>query len=418
MRYSLLSAALAVGLLGGCTLTDTNPDWNPPAEYPGWAYDAPFYYRPTEDLTVVERVGPGVPVYYTDSEYFFLPHPDESQVDGSPRVAVWLSTDEGQCWRKEGYFGVEQTHFLCRGPEDGRYFVRFVGAGTGVTTVHPGMPHAIYVVDTHAPQIDVQVTPAAWEPNEPGCVARPFEVGESLTVRWTVSDPHVDPNSIRLGACFAEFPHNLVWQELPTELPAVGSETFEVPAQALADGMMRFRVLARDRSGNANIAMSDPLKVVRGDYQGPVPQTAPAEAFARTQGPPPEQARPGWPEAGEMLRGGQQAVLGWLPEMLAEYDAAELQFSANEGRTWKTVASGLTVGQPVRWMVPPVVSRKCRLRVVGIEYAEGPGKTVQRQDKLATSRRFVVDTVRPEVLMGPEEIPEAVPAAPPEELAE
>ena len=91
LTYGLLLAAV---LSAGCTQVDENPEWNPQNEYPPWTYDAPFYYRPTEELAATEIIGPGIPVFYSSSPRVFIKHPAGSQPTGEPRVAVWCSTTE------------------------------------------------------------------------------------------------------------------------------------------------------------------------------------------------------------------------------------------------------------------------------------------------------------------------------------
>ncbi len=356
----LLIAVLA--LVGGCTVADENPKFDPQAEMPSWAYDAPFYYRPSEDLPEAETVGDGIGVYYTNEDSFFIPHPGGCQLNGVPRVGVWFSTDQGANWAKAGYYGVEQTHFNFLAAKDGDYWIRFVGPGQSPSECPPGIPHRIYVVDRQAPTIVLSVTPPPWE-DEKRTIPRLYSVGENVTLFWGVSDAHLDPNTIQLGICFADFPHNVVWSRLPAALSDSDSLTIEIPPEARRDGGLRFRMEARDKSGNIGVAMSNVLHVA-----GPVGGEAfapakPGRTFERPEHVALED-RPGWPIGGQILAGRSEQTLAWLPPAAGENGNLELQFSPDDGSSWQTVATGLISGQDVMWTVPPIASDVCRLRVV------------------------------------------------------
>lgn len=134
------SILLIVALLCGCTVTDNNPDARPAEEYPSWAFDAPFYYRPTVEPAPVEMIGPGIPIYFGREDVFFVRHPAGSQITGEPRIAVWTSLDEGMTWERSGYFGLEQTHFVHKATQDGPHWVRFVGPSQSVAQLPPPSP--------------------------------------------------------------------------------------------------------------------------------------------------------------------------------------------------------------------------------------------------------------------------------------
>ena len=387
---------LGVAFLAGCMQVDENPKWNPKAEYPAWAYDAPQYYRPTEDLQVAETLGDGIPVYYTRSEYFFVRHPGGYQLTGESRVAVWCSTDQGRRWEKVGYYGVEQSHFLFKAEADGEHWIRFVGPGQGVTDVPPGMPHRIYAVDTRSPAIQVAVKPGPWKDRDKK-VPYIYRVGETVTLSWTVVDPYLAPRSIGVGTCFAKFPYNLVWNRIPGSLPPKYSIDVELPPEAAREGGIRFRVEAADKAGNAGVGLTDVLTVAS---QKPTsqPTTRPAGPFELVlQNEGAKETKPGWPMPGALLRGGAVRILDWLPEQAAKYDTLELEFSPNNGQMWQTVATGLKVGRPARWTVPMVTSKNCLLRIVAITRGE-PGKEPQKF-LLAQTQRFTVDTVVPDSIV-------------------
>ncbi|MCJ7543863.1 MAG: hypothetical protein MUP47_04740 [Phycisphaerae bacterium] len=388
-------------LLAGCTQVDENPKFNPQAELPSWAYDAPFYYQPPQDLPALETVGEGVGVYYTRDESFFVRHPGGCQLNGVPRVGVYYSLDMGQTWTKAGYFGVEQTHFNFLAKEEGRYWVRFVGPGQGVADCPPGAPHRVYVVDRKSPAIVLSVLPSPWEDERRG-VPRLYEVGQNVRLSWGVSDTHLDPSSIRMGICFAAFPHNVVWSSLPEALAEADSITVELPPEAARHGGIRFRLEARDKCGNIGLAMTEVLQVGAGEGK---PSTAPSSQPSVTLELPPAAAtqpasgpaeplkaaeeRPGWPKVTERLQGGSPQELRWLPEGAGNYTKLELQFSSNDGLMWQTVATGLKPGQAVAWTVPHVTSKSCRLRIVGVAQPTDGDKV---EVTLAMTQQFVVNS--------------------------
>jgi hypothetical protein len=386
-------------LLAGCTQVDENPKFNPSAELPSWAYDAPLYYQPSQDLEAQETVGDGIGVYYTRDQAFFIRHPGGCQINGVPRVGVYYSTDMGETWNKAGYFGVEQTHFNFLAKDDGRYWVRFVGPGQGVVECPPGVPHRIYVVDRKSPAIVLSVLPSPWE-NERRGIPRVYEVGQNVTLSWGVSDANLDPNSIRMGICFAEFPYNVVWSGLPEALTPSDSIAAELPPEAAQHGGIRFRLEARDKCGNIGLAVTDVLHVAVGEGKPTPPATQPSITLelpptpttgpaTRPVPPPPvAEERLGWPTANQRLQRGGPQELRWLPEGAANYPKLELQFSSNDGLMWQTVATGLKSGQAVTWTVPDVTSKTCRLRIVGITEPTDGAKV---EVTLAMTQQFIVD---------------------------
>jgi len=393
MRKTIWLAVLA-SVAVGCTVVDENPDWNP-RDLPEWAYDKPFYYRPSEDMKPTETVGPGIPVYYTRQQYFFLKHPVGYQVSGAPRMAVWCTSDGGKNWEKQGYYGVEQTHFLMRAEQDGQYRIRFVGPSQGAMDVPPGMPHRIYVVDREPPRIVLTVTPAPWKDKEKK-ERYIYKVNETVTVRWYVSDVNLKKDSIKLGTCFAEFPHNLIWREIPEPMAPRGSVQMVIPPEAVRDGGMRFRMEATDKAGNVGLAMTEIMRVA-----GKVPlkpTTRPGHFKPVPAKPLIKEARPGWPTVGCLIRGKTKRVLGWMPPEAKKYPKLELEFSDNNGLSWHVMATNIKFGQKVPWIVPAATSKQCRIRIVGIT---ADGKRVM----VVTSQPFTVDTVRPDLEMGPKPLP-------------
>jgi hypothetical protein len=429
-------------LLAGCTQVDENPKFNPSAELPSWVYDAPFYYQPPEDLPAAETIGDGIGVYYTGEKAFFIRHPGGCQIDGVPRVGVYYSTDQGRTWLKAGYFGVEQTHFNFLAKEEGSYWVRFVGPGQGIAECPPGVPHQIYVVDRTGPIAVLSITPSPWE-DEKKTIPHVYQVGQNIRLDWVVSDRNLDPNSLKLGICFAEFPYNVVWSTLPDSMKESGNVIVELPPEAAQYGGIRFRLEARDKASNIGVTLTEPLRVRSGvvappppappatqpqatqplaptQPQAPAPPPAaapppiaapppvaapppappppappppaprpavlPPGPFERIKGPEP---RPGWPKIDQRIKKGTSQQLDWLPPAAANYREMELQFSSNDGVTWQAVAKGLKVGQAVAWTVPDVTSNACRLRVAAI--VPVTGGTGRMEITLAMTQRFIVE---------------------------
>ncbi len=403
MRATIVLTVIAA-LLAGCELGDENPHFNPKQDYPSWTYDAPFYYRPSEDLKVSEVVGEGIPVYYTPAAAFYVKHTSGYTLPGDPRMALWCSADAGKDWQRAGYFGAEQTHFLFQAEQDGRYWVRFLGPGQDIVQAPPGQPHRIYVVDTEGPKIELSVDPAPFEVDEEGNrVAHVYAVGEAVIVRWRVVDPNLDVDSVHLSTTFAEFPNNVVWSEFPVKLKTLGTIRAPIPPEAAARkgqqlGGMRFRMRARDKAGNLTYAFTDVLRIAGGGKPAAPVTTRPAvsmEVISQTDGTPDKKL--GWPVPGSLVRGGTSRILQWLPENMANYKIVVLQFTVNNGRSWRTVAEGLKLGKTVRWTVPAVNSKLCRIRVLAIE---GPLKEFM----LAKTQAFTVHTVVPLTIMGPVEV--------------
>ena len=401
MRATLW-AVIGLAALAGCQVADENPNWNPTQDYPSWAYDAPFYYRPSGDLPVAETIGTDVPVYYTSKKLFFIKHPTGYQVLNVPRIAVWYSLDEGQHWERAGYFGAEQTHFLFQAEANGPHWIRLIGPGQHPAKSCPAKPSRVYVVDTVPPLIEMTLDPAAVERDEEGNVTGPhlYAVGDPVKVRWTVTDCTLRADSIRLATTFGKFPESTVWRPFPGKLDPCGELTAPIPPEASrpGGGQMRFRLEARDRAGNVNYAFSDILHIAgEGEPEPrPKPVLPPPPLVAQAEGS--AGPRPGWPERGTLLRGGTSRILDWLPPLAAKHPRVILQFSPNNGRSWRTVAENLKLGKRVKWMVPEVNTKICRLRLVALD----PQK---QKIMLASSVAFTVHTAPPALHLGPKVVP-------------
>jgi len=398
MRLAIRNIAwlcIAAAVVTGCQQIDENPHWNPSADYPSWTYDAPFYYRPSAEAQPVEQVGKGINVYYSRSDYFFAQHPGGCQLTGSPRVAVWFSIDEGKNWEIAGHFGVEQTHFLFQAEQDARHWVRFVGPGQQKTAKGPvPLPHRIYVVDRKAPEIAIAVRPAPWDDEEKK-VPHIYKVGDDVSIGWAVRDINLKPKSIKLESCIGKVPFQLAWGRFRGALPPTGRRVVKIPPEAARDGSIRFRIEAEDKAGNVAAVMTTGLRVKRSGKPTTQPTARPAGDF--TADAPPKPARPGWPEAGSLIRSGDTIKLEWLPEVAKDYKNIVLQLTVNDKLTWKTVAKDLKRGTSATWDVPEIASRFCRLRLVAID-ADG------QMTLLAQSGMFRISTPEKPTNIGPTKI--------------
>ena len=162
---------------------------------------------------------------------------------------------------------------------------------------------------------------------------------------------------------------------------------------------MRFRIEAADKAGNVNFAFSEILHVDGPPLAAERPiirSVGPWELIAQTEGPAGE--KPGWPQPGALIRGGTSRMLKWLPDGVEKYKNVILQFSANNGRSWRTVAENLQSGKTIRWAVPQINSKLCRLRVLAV-------KSDKHRLMLAKTQVFIVHTAPPDTILGPEEVP-------------
>lgn len=402
MRLAIRKTAwlcIAVALIAGCKQVDENPHWNPRSDYPAWAYDSPVYFRPSAEAKPVETVGKGIDVFYSRGDHFFVRHPGGSQLTGAARVAVWFSTDEGKNWETAGYFGVEQTHFLFQAEQDARHWVRFVGPGQEKTAKGPvPLPHRIYVVDRKAPEIAIAVRPSPWDDEEKK-VRHIYKVGDDVSIGWAVRDINLKPNSIQLESCIGKVPFQLAWGRFRGALPPTGRRVVKIPPDAAQEGSIRFRIEAEDKAGNVAAVMTTGLTVKRSGKPTSQPAVRPAGDF--TADAPHKPRRPGWPEAGSLIRCGTKQTLEWMPEVAKDYKNIVLQLTLNDKLAWKTVAKGLKPGTPANWDVPEAASRFCRLRLVAID-ADGQMILLAQSGMFRISKAQVPTKIGPKKVKDPE----------------
>lgn len=289
---------LVLCFLGGCSecgkpcgeqdKSAFRPAFDPTEQYPEWAYDAPFYYKPARDRgdvgEVVEALRPGGPPhFYVRDKTVFLPRPplasDSDQVpeklplrtteaDLAPRVAVYWTDTGGEMWQRAGFFGLSQTHFAFPVENDGTYGFRFVGPTLPPAKCSPPRPEVVYHVDTVPPDVMIYI-----EPNQPSYV-----VNDSITVHWMVEDGSLADSPVSLSACWARpDSEDCEWMPIIYEQPSEGSMLFVVPPHGVGC-CFKIRADARDRSGNLGVAFSKPLPVVEvHTTTQPTPTSNPAE---------------------------------------------------------------------------------------------------------------------------------------------
>ncbi len=274
---TVLAGTVLLALLGGCdccekkTKQKRQQAFDPAEQYPEWAYDAPYYYRPAMDRgDVGEAVLPeepgGTAHYYVRSRTVYLPRPEEALKnapskpdadsrtvveDFAPRIGVYWSDSWGEFWSRAGYFGLGQTHFAFPAENDGIYGFRFVGPGLRPAMSSPPQPHVVYHVDTVPPEVVVYIEP---------CCER-YHVGETLMVHWQAEDATLGEKPVSLSACWqTHLEAGTEWTSLAQGQPAEGSMPYVVPAEA-AGQTLRIQVVARDRAGNVGVGVTGMLIV-------------------------------------------------------------------------------------------------------------------------------------------------------------
>lgn len=229
---------------------------DPPNTYPGWAYDAPEYVRPADELTPEPKADPTAPLhFFTNEKVVMIRRPEMFDADEVPRVAVWWTENNGFHWTKAGYFGRHQPFFPFEVREDGDYGVRFVGPGHEPEIHKRPFPQRVYHVDTTPPEVTVSVSPQrAW-----------YAPGDAVTVSWQTIDPNLAGNPVRLSLLLDFTSDGQRSRELEHDLPADGSTTFTIPPDSV-DHELQFRVDALDRAGNLGMAISPGLRIVPREF--------------------------------------------------------------------------------------------------------------------------------------------------------
>ncbi len=271
---------------------------------PEWAFDAPYYFRPSPDAVPREASQPNADLpqhYYVRERVFMIERPN-NDVPASrvPRVAVWWTNTNGGQWTRAGYFGLGQTHFPFVGGDDGDYAIRFVGPGIKESLTEETIPHRIYHLDTVPPCVKVVV-----EPDHPI-----YESNELVWVHWAVDDPNLDKKSVRLAICWSwENPDLMEYRLSPNYPPNTPEEmekaasrfwkpfkpafdtdsvlAYTIPEYAAGEAF-QFQVRAKDRAGNYGVGYSKVIMVSgtkgSGDglFESPASTTQPATPFVES----------------------------------------------------------------------------------------------------------------------------------------
>jgi len=375
-----LTVVVVLPLLGiaacCCSKKPKKAAFDPAEQYPEWAYDAPFYYRPaTEYGDIGERVppaGPGCPVhFYTRDRYIYLPRPKDIPVvsaagrtpearftsaDLAPRIAVYWTTSNGLDWRRAGYFGVSQTHYVFEPENDGTYGFRFVGPGLPAAQSSPPRPMVVYHVDTTPPEAVVYIER----------VKEQYRPNDRVAVHWSVTDVNLSDKPVVVWGCWgADSECEAQWSAVGKDLPAEGSLALVVPAGG-GGKAFKVRVNARDRAGNVGVGASDTFLIAEEKPSPPqtLPVTQPTERSSaleletETQAgfvePAVIESEP-LPDVGPML-GEDMQRLQWrlppLPPLPSLTAAPTLTGQHWSARSWQTLRPEDPLDCPSVWLLP------------------------------------------------------------------
>ena len=232
--------------------SDMKQPFDPPKNYPAWAFDQPSYVKPAAELTPEPKVRPDDPLhYFTRDKLVMVRQPSGYTPEELPRVAVWWTDNNGFHWNRAGFFGRQQSFFPFEVEEDGDYGVRFVGPGQQPAQQTLAYPERVYHVDTVLPDVTTTVEPEQAQ----------YCVGQTLTISWRAADFHLIEYPVRVGMVMDESADQKNVIEIQRGLADEGSITYEIPDDTL-EHQIQFRVDAQDRAGNLGITFSHVLQVV------------------------------------------------------------------------------------------------------------------------------------------------------------
>ncbi len=264
-------AAMVMILTTACCCEDKMPPFEDQAT-PEWTYDRPFYVRPVDGVKPVKNFYQPHEVY-TQNKLIQIPRPLAGDNRKAPRVAIWMTQDEGMKWTKVGYFGLQQEYFPYLVKNDGIYGFRFIGPGIPPADCKPPKPHITFIVDTLPPKVCVFISPDQ----------EVYQVGQTITLDWCVSDLNLVPDSVEIGICLDECPKKTCWKKLGGCHSDEGTIDLVIPPQA-AGKIFTIRVSARDRAGNLGVGFSCPLQIQSCE---PSTTTRPANTKSATTKPCP-----------------------------------------------------------------------------------------------------------------------------------
>ncbi len=369
-RNRVASTAVILSLLIcgyiGCNDNHKRMTYDPAEQFPEWAYDAPFYYRPASEKGDIGHeqppAGPGCPThYYTKDRILYLPRPAVGPVTSrpdrtvekrfssselAPRIGVYVTDCGGEVWKRAGYFGQCQTHFVYNTENDGSYGFRFAGPGIPPARTVPPVPMVVYHVDTTVPSVVVYI-----EPDQ-----ERYHISEQVTLRWTVSDMNLMEKSVSIAVSWE--PNDLCepqWSVINKELEAEGAMAFVIPPH-IQGKALKIRAEARDRAGNLGVSFSEPLIVVD-ETAAPTTQasssldsllTDPAEQAIHLDAAKPSSDAT---DAAPSLKEG--AGVSALPPMSAAPRRSERHWSA---RPWQVLSPEAFLESTSIWLLPSASS--------------------------------------------------------------
>ncbi len=243
------------GLLMGCP--DERKKFKDTAN-PEWAYDKPFYYKPIDGPAPIKNFNQPAPDIYTNKKLIQIPRPAIGDIRKAPRIAIWLTDDNGIHWEKIGYFGLQQHYFPYKVDEDGLYGIRFIGPGIPPAECKPPKPHMNYYVDTTPPEISVFISPDQ----------EFYTPGQMITIDWSAIDENIEQESVKISVCLDSETANLRWDALGKIHHCIGSTKLVIPDEAI-DKTLTIRIVAEDKAGNLGYGYSCPIIVM---YE-PLPAT-------------------------------------------------------------------------------------------------------------------------------------------------
>lgn len=168
-----------------------------------------------------------------------------------------------------------------------------------------------------------------------------WEIGTTQTIGWTATD------NVAVTAIQLEFSTNGGgnWTTLATDEPNDGQYAWLIPPQPTTG--LRVRVTARDAAGNVGIDASN----------------ANASLVDAT---PPELAITA-PTAGEQWEVGDSRAITWTATDNVAVASIRIEFSANDGSSWTTIAPSAPNTGTFNWVVPSTPTTVARFRLTATD---------------------------------------------------
>jgi hypothetical protein len=148
-------------------------------------------------------------------------------------VYLSVSSDQGETWRQAGQPAADRSFISYKAPRDGEYWIAVQTLDTKGRLYPPNEaviePSMKVVVDTTPPVVTL---------------APLSRRGGRVSVRWEISDAHLDPKSLTLEYREDGAPN---WRQVPVRKPSlIGSEEWD----AGTPGPIAVRATVADRAGN------------------------------------------------------------------------------------------------------------------------------------------------------------------------